>query len=54
MIRKLTLAALAVAAVGVSAPAASARCDMDANPLAPVTCTVGCAVARLSGAACKA
>ena len=55
MIRRLTLAAVvAVAALGVSAPPASARCAPPNDPVDPIVCVVGCTVARLSGAACKA
>ncbi|HEV2891646.1 MAG TPA: hypothetical protein VGX28_14830 [Frankiaceae bacterium] len=48
--RRLLVAAVAVAAVGMTAPSASAKCSPDADP---VTCFWMCTTARLVGAACK-
>ena len=50
MARRLVLAAVAIAALGVSAPSASARCAPETDPL---VCFVNCTVARLAGAWCK-
>ena len=48
--RRLVLAALVAAAVGTTAPSASAKCSPDADP---VQCFVMCTTAHLVGAACK-
>ena len=48
--RRLLLAALVAAAVGTTAPAASAKCAPDADP---VQCFLMCTGAHLIGAACK-
>ncbi|HEX8002646.1 MAG TPA: hypothetical protein VF519_08115 [Mycobacteriales bacterium] len=48
--RRLLLAAVALAAVGVAAPNASAKCSPDADP---VQCFWMCTTAHLVGAACK-
>lgn len=53
MARRLVLAAVAIAALGVTAPPASARCAPPNDPVDPIVCYVGCTIARLSGAACK-
>lgn len=48
--RRLLVAALVAAALGTTAPAASAKCSPDADP---VQCALMCAGAVLVGAACK-
>jgi len=52
--RRLVVAAVAIAALGTTAPQASARCAPPNDPVDPIVCYVGCTVARAIGAACKA
>jgi hypothetical protein len=48
--RALLAVVLAAAALGVTAPSASAKCSPDADP---VQCWWMCTTAQLMGAACK-
>lgn len=50
MARRLALVAVAAAALGFTAPPASARCAPETDP---VVCFINCTVARLAGAWCK-
>jgi hypothetical protein len=47
---KLVLLALVAAAIGATAPAASAKCDPNAGP---VECVRRCGVVVLTGGTCK-
>lgn len=51
--RHLLAAALVAAALGTTAPPASARCAPPNDPVDPIVCFVTCTTGRLLGAYCK-